>query len=35
MNNFNMVTLQKMWDLWPLLLIAAAIENLMPRAWKS
>ena len=35
MNNFNVVTLQKMGDLWPLLLISAVIENLMPRAWKS
>jgi hypothetical protein len=35
MNNFNVVTLQRMWDLWPLLLIAAAIENLTPRAWRS
>jgi hypothetical protein len=35
MNNFNVVTLQRMWDLWPLLLIAAAIENLTPKAWRS
>lgn len=35
MNNFNVVTLQRVWDLWPLLLIAAAIENLTPRAWKN
>lgn len=35
MSNFDMVTLRTMWDLWPLLLIAAAIENLTPRAWRS
>jgi hypothetical protein len=34
MNNFDMLILRTMWDLWPLLLIAAAVENLTPRAWR-
>jgi len=35
MNNFDVVTLRTMWDLWPLLLIAAAVENLVPRTWRG
>jgi hypothetical protein len=35
MDNFDVVTLRTVWDLWPLLLIAAAVENLIPRTWRS
>jgi len=35
MSNFDMVHLRKIWDLWPLLLISAAVENLLPRAWRG
>lgn len=35
MNNFDMVKLRAVWDLWPLLLIAAAVENLIPRTWRG
>jgi Domain of unknown function (DUF5668) len=35
MNNFDVVALRTMWDLWPLLLIAAAVENLVPRTWRG
>jgi surface polysaccharide O-acyltransferase-like enzyme len=28
MNNFDMVRLRQVWDLWPLLLAAAGVENL-------
>lgn len=35
MRNFDLVTLRTIWDLWPLLLIAAAIENLTTRVWRS
>lgn len=35
MDNFNVVTLRTVWDLWPLLLITAAIENLIPRTWRG
>jgi len=35
MSNFDMVNLRTIWDLWPLLLIAAAVENLIPRTWRG
>jgi surface polysaccharide O-acyltransferase-like enzyme len=35
MNNFDVVTLPTIWDLWPLLLIAAAVENMISRTWRS
>jgi LiaI-LiaF-like transmembrane region len=35
MNNFGVVRLHTFWDLWPLLLIAAAVENLVPRTWRG
>jgi len=35
MNNFGVVALRTFWDLWPLLLIAAAVENLIPRTWRG
>jgi Domain of unknown function (DUF5668) len=35
LSNFDLVSLQSVWDLWPLLLIAAAFENLVPRTWRG
>jgi Domain of unknown function (DUF5668) len=34
MNNFGMIYVRTAWDLWPLLLIAGAVENLAARVWR-